>query len=626
MGSGGAGDFDQFKNTPEMNKLLKDPSGVNRRIFIGGIVPQDGQIDKFRSELERTFRKYGLIEAMIVKKRFSFVQFLNENSAAQAIRQENGKEFLGHKMDVKEAKAPEKKKEEPDEDDGNIPSYNIASSLAETLRNLPKEDLAPPPPQNDRSTPIGDHNFDSNIGGRGARGGRGGRGGFPPVVERGGRGGGGRGGGEPRGGLGYQGSPQNNSGARGGMSSPGGRGEWGRGRGEERGRGERGRGGEMRGRGEFRGRGVGEGRGGPRGGGRGAFNFSGAGNNFPGSDEYENDSPQFLGQFDSVGTNNDRGGLMGRGRGGRFDRGGRGGGPAPPGGDRWNQQEDRFGGPPPNDRWGADDHGPTPPNARVGGPPHPTPHVSNEDRTNDVEIIVCDRNLTEYAEFIEIKLKKIQLAVDLLFPKEDVPLDKVLGNISSRGTLYAIVVMHQHEQRRSMTLHILHGVPQEHRNIPVEDALELVQKNFQSYKKGDKNAPKTGPGGIEVSLKSGLPLENKHPDLMQDLLSRIADNQNLTALEYERVITYLQDRREKQYTTVAPNTQSYLQNRIMGLLNKPKPNNFSVVGTIPPAPNPGPKKEPLLQDPTVQRALQSLFHGNTNPLTNIGGRPGNFGR
>jgi hypothetical protein len=43
----------------------------------------------------------------------------------------------------------------------------------------------------------------------------------------------------------------------------------------------------------------------------------------------------------------------------------------------------------------------------------------------------------------------------------------------------------------------------------VEDALELVQKNFQSYKKGDKNAPKTGPGGIEVSLKSGLPLESK---------------------------------------------------------------------------------------------------------------------
>uniref|UniRef100_A0A8D8VBN0 Nuclear receptor coactivator 5 n=4 Tax=Cacopsylla melanoneura TaxID=428564 RepID=A0A8D8VBN0_9HEMI len=348
--------------------------------------------------------------------------------------------------------------------------------------------------------------------------------------------------------------------------------------------------------------------------------------------------------------------MGGRGRG----RGGRGGGG--PGGDRWNQNmppDDRFGGPPggPKDRWGAppgppDDHGP--PNPRLGGPGGagpPPAHVSNEDRTNDVEIIVCDRNLTEYAEFIEIKLKKIQLAVDLLFPKDDVPLDKVLGNISSRGTLYAIVVMHQHEQRRSMTLHILHGVPQEHRNIPHEDALELIEKNFKSYKKGDNTAPKTGPGGIEVSLKSGLPLDSKHPDQMQELLTRIADNKTLTALEYERVITYLQDRREKQCllevndedlteimskkqktepdsAPVAPNTQSYLQNRIMGLLNKPKTgagNNFTPGAGILPLPSnltppQGPKKEPILQDPTVQRALQSLFHGNNNPL--MGGRGG----
>lgn len=62
MAPGGDGDCDQFKNTAEMNKLLKDPSGVSRRIFIGGIGPQDGQIDNFRSEMERKFRKYGLIE------------------------------------------------------------------------------------------------------------------------------------------------------------------------------------------------------------------------------------------------------------------------------------------------------------------------------------------------------------------------------------------------------------------------------------------------------------------------------------------------------------------------------------------------------------------------------------
>lgn len=56
------GEADQFKNTPEMNKILKDPNGVPRRIFVYGVTPQDGQIDRFRSEMERTFRKYGLIE------------------------------------------------------------------------------------------------------------------------------------------------------------------------------------------------------------------------------------------------------------------------------------------------------------------------------------------------------------------------------------------------------------------------------------------------------------------------------------------------------------------------------------------------------------------------------------
>lgn len=59
--------------------------------------------------------------------------------------------FISPFTDVKEAKAP--KKEEPEEDDNSTTNYNIASSLAETLKNIPKEDLEPPPPtstNNDR--------------------------------------------------------------------------------------------------------------------------------------------------------------------------------------------------------------------------------------------------------------------------------------------------------------------------------------------------------------------------------------------------------------------------------------------------------------------------------------------
>jgi len=72
-------------------------------------------------------------------------------------------------------------------------------------------------------------------------------------------------------------------------------------------------------------------------------------------------------------------------------------------------------------------------------------------------ILLCHR---EYAEYIEHRLKQLGLTVDLLFPNEEVPIGRVLANISGRGSLYAIVVMPQNEEHRSLTLNILHGLPQ----------------------------------------------------------------------------------------------------------------------------------------------------------------------
>lgn len=59
-----------------------------------------------------------------------------------------------------------------------------------------------------------------------------------------------------------------------------------------------------------------------------------------------------------------------------------------------------------------------------------------------------------------MRLKKIGLTVDLLFPNEDVLLSRVLGNIASRGCLYAVVVTPINQEHHSLTLNILHGLPQ----------------------------------------------------------------------------------------------------------------------------------------------------------------------
>ncbi|XP_014610844.1 PREDICTED: nuclear receptor coactivator 5 isoform X2 [Polistes canadensis] len=261
---------------------------------------------------------------------------------------------------------------------------------------------------------------------------------------------------------------------------------------------------------------------------------------------------------------------------------------------------------------------------------------------NDCEIIVVNKALTEYAEAIEMRLKKVGLTVDLLFPNEDVLLSRVLGNIASRGCLYAVVVTPINQEHHSLTLNILHGLPQEHRNMPVEDAINLISRDFANYKAGGRSVP----------LNTPLTME-RHPDAIQVLLNMLADNRQLTVLQYDRVIKYLEVKREEQVqvelgdakdlpatTTLTVNDpkQAELQSRILNILNSNKSNSSAPVPSPVPAPTPAPapvppanwgtastnatsasttsttttgvSPSPLLNDPTVQKALDSLLQGN----------------
>ena len=53
------------------------------------------------------------------------------------------------------------------------------------------------------------------------------------------------------------------------------------------------------------------------------------------------------------------------------------------------------------------------------------------------------------------RLKNFGLKIDVLFPNPDIPLPKILGNIASRGVLFAIVVTPLNEEHKSMTVNIL---------------------------------------------------------------------------------------------------------------------------------------------------------------------------
>lgn len=59
-----------------------------------------------------------------------------------------------------------------------------------------------------------------------------------------------------------------------------------------------------------------------------------------------------------------------------------------------------------------------------------------------------------------MNLKKMNLKVDLLFPNPEIPMNRVLGTLAQRGTLYVLVVRDENKLYRSVTVDILHGIPE----------------------------------------------------------------------------------------------------------------------------------------------------------------------
>ncbi|KAF2368627.1 RNA recognition motif domain [Trinorchestia longiramus] len=147
-------------------------------------------------------------------------------------------------------------------------------------------------------------------------------------------------------------------------------------------------------------------------------------------------------------------------------------------------------------------------------------------RPNDCEIVVPDKMQRAYAESIEVELKRCGLLVDILFPPGEVSSSRVLSDLANRRCLYAVFVTPENEKHRSLTLNILHGTPQEHRNMPVDDALILVQRDFEDYVRlaRRRNSRETVPSDIR--------------NLMLDLL----EAKSLSMGDLDKLIKYLKER------------------------------------------------------------------------------------
>ncbi|GBM92262.1 Nuclear receptor coactivator 5 [Araneus ventricosus] len=212
--------------------------------------------------------------------------------------------------------------------------------------------------------------------------------------------------------------------------------------------------------------------------------------------------------------------------------------------DRYMEGRSRLDGPGPgyNSRFDAPDQFKARPSMNYPAAPLPAKGYFNEGfpKPNECEIIAVNKHQRAYAESVEARIKDLGILVDVLFLKDEALLTQTIDDIARRGSLYAMVISPQNETHGSVTVNILHGTPQEHRNMPLDDALKLVARNFHEHirlqrEKMERERAERGPyiGTVTADRE------------MQVLLRMLADGRWISVSETDAVIRYLSERRDR---------------------------------------------------------------------------------
>lgn len=156
------------------------------------------------------------------------------------------------------------------------------------------------------------------------------------------------------------------------------------------------------------------------------------------------------------------------------------------------------------------------------------------------EIIIHDISLRSYAENVRIQLLSLKIVSQLkIMPRgQQVNISDEIQDATRRHLLFACVINEQHEKHRSITVHILQEVTQEHRNMPLDDALSLISRIFNEFNEAAKK--------IDVVADSTSAFEFLPPsEKIQSLLRLTLDNQYLAIAELDEILDYFEVRRDR---------------------------------------------------------------------------------
>ncbi|KAL0977902.1 hypothetical protein UPYG_G00162980 [Umbra pygmaea] len=173
----------------------------------------------------------------------------------------------------------------------------------------------------------------------------------------------------------------------------------------------------------------------------------------------------------------------------------------------------------------------------------------DRERPVDCSVIVVNKAQKEYAETVGRKVRDLGMVVDLIFLNTEVSLTQALEDVGRARTPFAIIITQQHQVHRSCTVNILFGTPQEHRNMPMEDAMVLVALNYDSFKvehrekEREEIAQKAAKMADDVLMRD---IEREgHPVTLLPAITLLSECRFLTPEELDSLIEYLRVKKER---------------------------------------------------------------------------------
>ncbi|XP_051562560.1 nuclear receptor coactivator 5-like isoform X3 [Myxocyprinus asiaticus] len=242
------------------------------------------------------------------------------------------------------------------------------------------------------------------------------------------------------------------------------------------------------------------------------------------------------------------------------------------------------------------------------------------ERPVDCSVIVVNKLQKEYAETVGRKVRDQGMVVDLIFLNTEVSLTQALEDVSRARTPFAIIITQQHEVHRSCTVNILFGTPQEHRNMPMQDAMVLVAHNFDSFKaehrakERDEIARKAAKMADDVLMRE-LDREG-HPVSVLTAITLLSEGRFMTPEELARLTDYLRDKRERlirgstEPGTLPPAATHEAAQPTQTLPGSAQPtySSLSMHTHLPPVPTPASTAN---QQQELQAKILSMFNSGT---------------